>query len=1070
MKNLLIAAAMFLSVASVSSPTSAACATQSISVGETKSGTLSADDCVDLNSNGNTYYYDYYTFTGTSGQQISILNTSSAIDPDMYLIYPDGSSSYNDDGGGGTSARIPPTSGYITLPATGTYSISASSSIQKQTGAYTLALSTSSGSGSTTTTTEFYNTTLKHYFVTASSSEAKGIDNGAAGPGWIRTGYSFNVAEAVAGTVPVCRFYGTPGVGPNSHFYTADAGECAFVKKDPGWFYEGIAFYIQLPQSGSCPAGTTPIYRVYNDRAAANDSNHRFIPDLWVYYQMVNNGWTAEGVVMCSTGVTATTGISGGNFADVSGSASVNIASGTIPSNFNVNTPSMAAVSQLPAGLDIDKANGDVNITKGATGYVFTLSGEGGLFTNNAGAVKISLQFNTAGIPAADTTSAIKIFIRLFNHADNSIVDMAGDIAVTGSTGTITVETRGLPAQFTAIVIYNPNMEAGASDEVSPSAFNAISRATINAVKTTWPTKRWCTFWNSANPNLIASVKKIRGLASNPSRAQIRSTVLSKISGATRKAQDVYEKDGFIGPDLYIGNICAGSTPSYYIHMSDKPSHFTPDDPLEVIHVGANHYGRIYMGHDLLAIAENVIAHEMHHAIQSSHRLWGGTLKGYKEGTATVYGQTITSGEVITTRDYADEMQLVSNRLMLKTGKPAYANQDFFAYVGKQYNSGSLAYISGLYTQLHSDIGDVLNPIASVMYGAMNTYFNSAFSQSLSTIYLDFLKQRALNHNTASQLGHTGEVVAGFAEGLFSAGTVEKYNVDLATCSKNKVNRTWGGIDQFATRAIVVNPTGVLPAGSTNPTLIVKITPSASSVGALWNGFTYRAIRPTPTGALVATNRFITFGIQAGDQVVVLVANLDPANTGTFAFEIGCEGPVITALAPTKGPVDTAVTITGSGFGTSTDTRYVYFNGLKASNVTWSSDTVAVAKVPQNASSGEVVVEVNTVKSNGVNFDVLAQCSSTQNAGGDTPDTRTIELGKPAGTFDFSYETYSQQDQILVKYQGNTIFDTGCLGTNGTKTKTLTYNGSTTQIVVQVIPNCKGGSGTAWNYTVACPK
>lgn len=919
------------------------------------------------------------------------------------------------------------------------------------------------------TTTEFYNTTLKHYFVTAGAGEAAGIDNGSAGPGWIRTGYSFNVADTATGTVPVCRFYGTPGIGPNSHFYTADAGECAFVKKDPGWFYEGIAFEIQPAQNGSCPAGTTPIYRVYNNRAAANDSNHRFITDPWVYQQMANDNWTPEGVVMCSTGVTATTGVSGGNFTDGSGSASVNIASGTIPPTFNVNTPNMTAVSQLPAGLDIDKANGDVNVTKGSTGYVFTLGGESKLFTNKAGAIKISLQFDTAGIPAADTASPIKIFIRLFNHEDNSIADLTGDITIAGSTGTITVETRGLPKQFTAIVIYNQNMEAGASDEVSTIAFHGISRAAVNTVKTTWPTKRWCTFWNSANPNLIASVKKILGLASNPSRAQIRNTVLSKISGATRKAQNVYEKDGFIGPDLYMGNICVGSS-SYYIHMSDKPSQFQGDDPMEVIHVGTNHYGRIYMGHDLLDIAENVISHEMLHAIQSSYQIWGTSPKGYKEGTATVYGQTITSGEVITTRDYADELQLVSNRLMTRTGKPAYANQDFFAYVGKQYNSGSLAYISGLFTQMHTDIGpDVINPTASVMYGAMDTYFKSAFSQPLQSVYLDFIRQRALDHNAASQLNHAGDVVRGFAENLFGAN-IFKTSVDIATCSGKSNKWTWSNLEPYSTRAIVIDPTGVLPVGGSNPTLLVKITPATSAVGALWNGFTYRANRPIPTQTLAADNKFMTFGKQALDQAVVLVSNLATGGTESFSFEIGCEGPTITTLSPTKGAVDTSVTITGSGFGTSTDTRSVYFNGLKASNVTWNSDTVAIAKVPQNASSGDVIVEVNGVKSNGINFDVLAQCSSTQNAGGDTPDTRMIELGKPAGTFDFSYETYSQQDQILVKYQGNTLFDTGCVGTNGTKTKTLTYSGSLTQIVVQVIPNCRGGSGTAWNYSVACPK
>ena len=46
----------------------------------------------------------------------------------------------------------------------------------------------------------------------------------------------------------VCRFFGTPGKGLNSHFYTADAAECAKVKTLPAWTFEAIAFYIPTPR------------------------------------------------------------------------------------------------------------------------------------------------------------------------------------------------------------------------------------------------------------------------------------------------------------------------------------------------------------------------------------------------------------------------------------------------------------------------------------------------------------------------------------------------------------------------------------------------------------------------------------------------------------------------------------------------------------------------------------------------------------------------------------------------------------------------------------------------------
>jgi len=101
---------------------------------------------------------------------------------------------------------------------------------------------------------EYYNTGLKHFFRTADAAEAASIDAGAAGPGWVRTGVNF-VAYA-PGNGPgndVCRFYNPVA---NTHFFTADAAECAQVKLDPGWRYEGLSFRIQVPTAGVCPAGT----------------------------------------------------------------------------------------------------------------------------------------------------------------------------------------------------------------------------------------------------------------------------------------------------------------------------------------------------------------------------------------------------------------------------------------------------------------------------------------------------------------------------------------------------------------------------------------------------------------------------------------------------------------------------------------------------------------------------------------------------------------------------------------------------------------------------------------------
>jgi hypothetical protein len=147
---------------------------------------------------------------------------------------------------------------------------------------------------------EFYNTTLRHYFRTASVAEANSIDRGSAGPGWIRTGDNFFAYAAGSGSPgsDVCRFY---TFGANSHFYTAFASECAGLQSpSSGWTYEGLAFRIQLPTAAGCPAGTKPVHRLYNNRFAFRDSNHRFTTIASEIQRLQAQGWIYEGVAFCA--------------------------------------------------------------------------------------------------------------------------------------------------------------------------------------------------------------------------------------------------------------------------------------------------------------------------------------------------------------------------------------------------------------------------------------------------------------------------------------------------------------------------------------------------------------------------------------------------------------------------------------------------------------------------------------------------------------------------------------------------------------------------------------------------
>lgn len=159
-------------------------------------------------------------------------------------------------------------------------------------------------SASSVNVIEFYNPTLDHYFITWIAAEINKLDAGLTPSRWVRTGLSFKAyVTPQAGTATICRFYIPPADG-NSHFFGRSAAECAAVQQQhPDFVLEDATYmHLYLPSAGACPAGTAPIYRLFNGRA---DANHRYTTDRGVRDQMVARGWIAEGdgpdrVVMCA--------------------------------------------------------------------------------------------------------------------------------------------------------------------------------------------------------------------------------------------------------------------------------------------------------------------------------------------------------------------------------------------------------------------------------------------------------------------------------------------------------------------------------------------------------------------------------------------------------------------------------------------------------------------------------------------------------------------------------------------------------------------------------------------------
>jgi photosystem II stability/assembly factor-like uncharacterized protein len=153
---------------------------------------------------------------------------------------------------------------------------------------------------------EYFNAAFGGYFITLFADEISKLDNEGA-TGWVRTGFQFNAYAAPNGnSAPVCRFFSAAFASKSVHFFTPFPAECTAVQANPNWSLESAAaFYIPVPAGdGSCAAGFTPVYRLYNN-GQGGAPIHRYTTDIAVRAQMIAQGWVPEGlgpnaVEMCS--------------------------------------------------------------------------------------------------------------------------------------------------------------------------------------------------------------------------------------------------------------------------------------------------------------------------------------------------------------------------------------------------------------------------------------------------------------------------------------------------------------------------------------------------------------------------------------------------------------------------------------------------------------------------------------------------------------------------------------------------------------------------------------------------
>jgi hypothetical protein len=205
--------------------------------------------------------------------------------------------------------------------------------------------------------------------------------------------------------------------------------------------------------------------------------------------------------------------------------------------------------------------------------------------------------------------------------------------------------------------------------------------------------------------------------------------------------------------------------------------------------------------------------------------------------------------------------------------------------------------------------------------------------------------------------------------------------------------------------------------GSTTPS--VKFNGTAASV----NSFTTTSI---------STN--VPLGATSGSVVV----SVSGASSNGIAFTVPT--PSVSGISPASGASQTPFTISGTNFGSITGT--VTLNGQVATVSSWTNTAIS-AVVPNNASTGNVVVTTGSLSSNGTVFTVAPVVTGLAPTSGEPGATVTIagnNFTATAGSVSFNGKLASVNNwsNTSISAQvpsgattGNAIVTAGTLQSNG---------------------------------------
>ena len=215
-------------------------------LGQSANGQLTTEDCwYYLQTSQNRYYTDVYSFSGTAGQQVSILLTSPTLDTylDLYGVNDLAAAPLASDDDGARQPQLANTAGLRILLAAGDrhlLHLGRNRDTEPNRRLYADGLSRVGDAAAVGNTGcdhchRVPPPAWNHYFITAFPEEAASLRAGNMPP-WVATGQTFKVWNAAgSGITNVCRFFNNEFSPKSSHFYSNAAAECPSLATRSRW-------------------------------------------------------------------------------------------------------------------------------------------------------------------------------------------------------------------------------------------------------------------------------------------------------------------------------------------------------------------------------------------------------------------------------------------------------------------------------------------------------------------------------------------------------------------------------------------------------------------------------------------------------------------------------------------------------------------------------------------------------------------------------------------------------------------------------------------------------------------